>query len=144
MGHGACNHYWRIYEKENCNNQSARRQIGRRRKCACRDGFHLGIAGSASTWNVHSRPIRRPRHLGLGGTWPKPGDACPGKIQRPNTTCPETDLFGFAFSRFWSGPNAACPGTDLFLCFFFFFFFFFWSGPAFAEDFFFSPLEVAG
>jgi hypothetical protein len=64
----------------------------------------------------------------LGGTWPKPGDTSPGKIQRPDIACPETDLFCLVFSRFWSGvcwgkintPDEACPGTDLFFLGFFF------------------------
>jgi hypothetical protein len=82
----------------------------------------------------------------LGGTWPKPGDTCPGKIQSPDIACPETDLFCSVFSRFWSG---VCWGKSIpqiqpaqeLTCFFFFiiiFKLFFWgSGPAFAEDFFF-------
>jgi hypothetical protein len=73
----------------------------------------------------------------LGGTWPKPGDAYPGKIQRPDKACPETDLFCFVFSGLWSGicsgkSTAQMKPAQELTCFFSFFL---GSGPAFAEDF---------
>jgi hypothetical protein len=69
----------------------------------------------------------------------KPGDTCPGKIQRPNNACPESDLFCFVFFRFWSGFcwGKSIPQMQPTQELTWFFFFFLGSGPSFAEDFFF-------